>query len=84
MAKITIYDASAIVEIWQPVSNGIERLAVCASFQWDVAKDWNKFVSEVVDTADEMLMNNDPDENAYIVMQFTTKDCEYRKRQTEF
>ena len=75
--------ASATVEIWTPTSMGLERLEASAAFYWDVEKDWPVFVAEVTDIADKMLMNNDPDEKAYIVVKFTTKECKIQFREAE-
>ena len=75
--------ASATVEIWTPTSMGLERLEASAAFHWDVEKDWPVFVAEVTDIADKMLMNNDPDEKAYIVVKFTTKECKIQLREAE-
>jgi len=72
--------ASATIEIWQPVGGCIEDLMAWSCIHWDVAKDWSVFVSEVTDTADNMLLDNDPNENAYVVMRFTTKQCKIYRR----
>ena len=65
---------SAIIEIWQPAEGKVETLTVEAKFYWNVEKCWGVFVSEITDIADRMLMENDPHENAYINMRFTTKE----------
>jgi|DEB0MinimDraft_6_1074348.scaffolds.fasta_scaffold04080_9 hypothetical protein len=75
--------ASATVEIWTPTSMGLERLEASAAFHWDVEKDWPVFVAEVADIADKMLMNNDPNERAYIVIKFTTKECKLQFRKAD-
>jgi hypothetical protein len=65
---------NAIIEIWQPVDGKSETLMAEAKFHWDVRKCWLVFVSEIAEIADKMLMENDPHENAYINMRFTTKE----------
>jgi len=71
---------SAIIEIWQPVGGKVETLTAEAKFHWNVEKCWGVFVSEITDIADKMLSENDPHENAYIIMKFTTKQGHIYRR----
>ena len=77
-------NASAVVEVLQPNSDGSDDVVARATFDWDVSKDWAIFVAEVTDDADKMLEHNDPYENAHVDMRFTTRDCKiYAKRESE-
>ena len=75
--------ANATVEVWKAEGKDLDQLEASAAFHWDVEKDWPVFVAEVTDIADKMLMNNDPDEKAYIVVKFTTKECKIQFREAE-